>query len=447
MAIIKPMAKDEIGAAALEETPTSYNSKGQAVMMVGIALLLLILITYSVTNTRKDREAKDEVLVAPANTSNSGGLSSTEKFDKQVDDKRRQLKGTQYDAREERKAHIIDEGKDIGRQQNFLIDQLTQQSKSAKQSWEDSALVRIRESRFSGFGFNYYDEKRGNNTNMVEGIHPVSNTDHFIQQENARIKQLQTQLETDISQLSVPINQFQTADGSAPRGLLSTLSDNLEITDKGLLNVVGLPASELDNRLSPDKLLLNVGAVFTASLDQKVISDYVGPYRAIVNHNVTDVSARFVLIPAGSRIVGDVLHVNNVNPAINRRMGLTINWIIRPDGSKVMFRTRALDSEGVGAIAGSTNYHLLTKLGGVAAFALLSRETERSDFSSNGQGSTFASDVGTAFREQGAGISQSFAGVIPTQTLHQGTALRFLVSEDIYIVPWRSVFSKFVSNF
>ena len=52
------MANNDINTQAVEETPTSYNSKGQMAMMVGIGLLLLILIVYSVTNSKQDRENK-----------------------------------------------------------------------------------------------------------------------------------------------------------------------------------------------------------------------------------------------------------------------------------------------------------------------------------------------------------------------------------------------------
>ena len=430
------MANDDIHTAAVEETPTSYNTKGQMTMMVGIGLLLVILIVYSVTNSKQDRDAKQTV-AAQQTTSAPSQLSSTERFDKQVDKQRQQLQRRQYSSTEDIKKHIDQSNDELRNQNNFLIEQLAQQTKTPIQIWNEQAEVKVRESRYVGFGFQYFEEGQRQATNGQPT--QITDTDAFITQENARLAQLQGQLDQDLASLSSP--------GQSPEEV--SLFQNTSTTEPNTtnrLNVVGLPGSDLGSSWPVDKLLLSIGTVFAGTLDQKVVSDYTGPFRALITHNVMDVSGRYVLIPAGSRVTGNVLHINNINQVINNRMGMTVTWIIRPDGSKVKFVSTALDNEGIGAIKGSTNYHLLAKFGGVAAFALLSSETDRADFSSEGQGRTFGSDTGEAFREQGASIAQRYAGLVPTQTLHQGTPLRFFVSEDIYITPWRSVFSKFVSN-
>ena len=433
------MANNDINTQAVEETPTSYNSKGQMAMMVGIGLLLIILIVYSVTNSKQDRENKQAAGAAQQTGTNPKQLSSTERFDKQVDMQREQLQRGQYSSVDDIKKHIDQSNEELLNQNNFLIEQLAQQTKTPIQAWNEQAEVRVRESRHSGFGFQYFDDDQGQAATRAGQSTAVTNTDIFIAQENARLAQLQGQLGQDLSALS-------TTGQSSDELSLFQNTERPSSSSTDLLNVAGLPGSDLGSVWPVDKLLLSIGTVFTGTLDQKVVSDYIGPYRAIITHNVMDVSGRYVLIPAGSRVTGNVLHINNINQVINNRMGMTVTWIVRPDGSKVKFVSRALDSEGIGAVKGSTNYHLLAKFGGVAAFALLSSETDRADFSSDGQGRTFGSDTGEAFREQGTSIAQSYAGLVPTQTLHQGTPLRFFVSEDIYIAPWRSVFSKFVSN-
>ena len=433
------MANNDINTQAVEETPTSYNSKGQMAMMVGIGLLLIILIVYSVTNSKQDRENKQAAGAAQQTGTNPKQLSSTERFDKQVDKQRQQLRRGQYSSVDDIKKHIDQSNEELLNQNNFLIEQLAQQTKTPMQAWNEQAEVRVRESRHSGFGFQYFDDDQGQAAARAGQSAAVTNTDIFIAQENARLAQLQGQLGQDLSALA-------TTGQSSDELSLFQNTERPSNSSTDLLNVAGLPGSDLGSVWPVDKLLLSIGTVFTGTLDQKVVSDYIGPYRAIITHNVMDVSGRYVLIPAGSRVTGNVLHINNINQVINNRMGMTVTWIVRPDGSKVKFVSRALDSEGIGAVKGSTNYHLLAKFGGVAAFALLSSETDRADFSSDGQGRTFGSDTGEAFREQGTSIAQSYAGLVPTQTLHQGTPLRFFVSEDIYIAPWRSVFSKFVSN-
>ena len=94
-------------------------------------------------------------------------------------------------------------------------------------------------------------------------------------------------------------------------------------------------------------------------------------------------------------------------------MALSVRWIVRPDGTKIKFVSQALDHEGIGALKGKTNYHFLARFGGAAAFALLSSETARADYSSGGSGATFESDVGQALREGGADLVAPYAGLVP----------------------------------
>ena len=212
-------------------------------------------------------------------------------------------------------------------------------------------------------------------------------------------------------------------------------------------NLAGYPESDLSRPPGTEYALLSIGSVMHAKLDQKIISDYAGPYRCRIEQNVMDVTQRHVLIPAGSLCTGQVLQTGSAHPnrVINNRMALSVRWIVRPDGTKIKFVSQALDHEGVGALKGRTNYHFLARFSGAAAFALLSSETSRADYSSGGSGATFESDVGQALREAGADLTAPYAGLVPTQTLDYGRKLRLFVSEDMYIRPWRAVYQRLMS--
>ena len=193
------MANDDLSSSAVEERPTSYNSKGQAAMMVGIGVLLVILIIYSVTNSKGERETQSDDIALQTAAEAGNPLSSTERFDKEVEDQRKQLQRGQFRATEDIKKHIDQRNADLMQQNNFLIDQLTQQSKTPLQSWEESAVVRVRESRYVGFGFQYFEEGGDGQGGAMREASAVTDTDRFLQQETARLAQLQTQLNSDIS--------------------------------------------------------------------------------------------------------------------------------------------------------------------------------------------------------------------------------------------------------
>ena len=213
-------------------------------------------------------------------------------------------------------------------------------------------------------------------------------------------------------------------------------------------NQAGYPESGFSHPPGDEYKLLSIGSIMHAKLDQKVISDYAGPYRCRIEQNVMDVTQKHVLIPAGSLCTGQVVQTGSGNPnrVINNRMALSVRWIIRPDGSKVKFVSHALDHEGIGAIRGETNYHLPARIIGAAAFALVSSETSRADYSSGGTGATFRSDVGQSLRDAGADLTAPYAGIVPTQTLNYGQKIRLFVSEDMYITPWRDVYQRLMSQ-
>ena len=110
------------------------------------------------------------------------------------------------------------------------------------------------------------------------------------------------------------------------------------------------------------------------------------------------------------------------------------------------FLSQVLDHDGVGAVRGKTRYHLAARVSGTAAFALLSRETSRPDFSVGGSGATFESELGAALRRGGGDVASQYAGLAPTQTLDYGQKLRLFVSEDLYVLPWRGVYQPLLSQ-
>ena len=153
-------------------------------------------------------------------------------------------------------------------------------------------------------------------------------------------------------------------------------------------NVVGQAKSSPTKRL-PGQKLLPLTTVISAVLDQKAISDYEGPLRLLVTQDVYDIDKAHVLIPKGSKVLAQSLLVSNVNALIQSRMGIAVQSMVLPDGTSIdCSRQAALDREGVAAVEGDADYHLIEQFLGVAAFALLTTGTSRA-----GIGSQFGYDV------------------------------------------------------
>jgi type IV secretion system protein VirB10 len=187
-----------------------------------------------------------------------------------------------------------------------------------------------------------------------------------------------------------------------------------------------------------------VGTIIKAALDQTIMSDYANsPYKAHVTHDVYDASYETILIPKGTVVDGRALTVSNINEPIQARMGLTTNWFILPNGNKIdLTKAAALDNAGIGAIKDEVNYHFLAQFLGVAAYAVISSETESSTSSGFTGTSNIQGDIGQSMREQFAPLASRYLGLKPTITLGVGTPITIYIEEEIILEPWGTIYDN-----
>lgn len=205
--------------------------------------------------------------------------------------------------------------------------------------------------------------------------------------------------------------------------------------------VIGHAASE--QRMGPKvgQYLLPTGYVVKATLDQRSISDYPGPYRCRIAEDVYDVTKRFILIPKGAVCTGDSLRIQNVNEPIQARMGLNIRWVVLPDGRRISFKSQAmLDHEGINAVKGDVDRHLLAQFLGVAAYALVGSKTSYN----TDESADYSGRVGESVREKAGSIAEKYLNLVPTIELGYGDPLRIFIEEEMYIYPWRRVGERYL---
>lgn len=433
----------------VEEQPATYNRNFQLLLIGGLVFVVVVMVYASLfrsgpADSRIEEQVQREI--------RKQALSNPEQeFRDQIKSQEQRLeKQRERDLSEQR--DYIDEKTDAVLQNNEqVLQELLSGTKSALESWDENETVRVRQSRQAAFNFEFF--AGAPDAAPQDAPDPYSG---FLQSERSILAALRQEVEpgqqpalsatlgTDFKSV-LPSRVAYPALQDSPGG--PAASDAAAQENPRVFNLAGYPESGLSQPPGREYALLSIGSVMHAKLDQKIISDYAGPYRCRIEQNVMDVTQKHVLIPAGSLCTGQVLQTGSAHPnrVINNRMALSVRWIVRPDGTKIKFVSQALDHEGIGALKGKTNYHFLARFGGAAAFALLSSETARADYSSGGSGATFESDVGQALREGGADLVAPYAGLVPTQTLDYGRKLRLFVSEDIYIRPWRAVYQRLMS--
>ena len=168
------------------------------------------------------------------------------------------------------------------------------------------------------------------------------------------------------------------------------------------------------------------GAIIGAVMETALNSDLPGFARATVQRDVRSFDGSAVLIPAGSRIIGQ--YKSGIAQGASR---VFVLWtrLIRPDGVSIELASPAVDELGRGGIGGKVNRHFLQRFGGAILTSVISGGISAAAASLSG-GSTVI--VGSASQATGlASQATQSPDIPPTITTRQGAAVRIFVARDL----------------
>lgn len=409
-----------------EKEPKYRKSAQMFAVAVAVLLCVVLMIDTFRRGGREDEKKTQPVPIDQLETARPSELDFQKRFKQERD--RRQLQSAQVKPDAQKRTEIMTRLESQRDQQAIIHTEQTQAEKiSVKEEWDEQERRRALNARRSKFNMkkasaNLKLKPAGFQTLMLNG------------KDQSEITAEQNRIKNEIKRLE------QMQSGAAPRSSgasFAPIKAQAPADDEESITV-GRPRSEAKPKLG--QKLMPTGSIIAAVLDQELMSDYTGPFRALTTHDVYDVTEKYIIIPKGSRITGRSLRITNVNEPIQARMGLTVRWLVLPNGKRITFEKHvaALDQGGVPATKGGVNYHFIAQFLGVAAYAMLSAETSRSG---NGleNDTTFAGDVGESLREQFAPLAAKYLSLVPTITLKSGTPLKIFIEDDIYAYPWETL--------
>ena len=195
----------------------------------------------------------------------------------------------------------------------------------------------------------------------------------------------------------------------------------------------------------PEKIL-GTTTIIKAVLNQKIVSDYVGPFSGFVTHDVYDLEREYILIPKGSKIHGKMVRISNVNEPISARIGFLIKSIIRPDSLVIdLSNDAALDHEGVTGIDDEVNHHLLTQFAGVVAYALISSGADGTQTGGLTGNVDVRAEAKNEVRQQYQPLASKYLQLAPTITINSGTTFNIFIEKPKKLKPFRSIFNEFIN--
>ena len=194
-------------------------------------------------------------------------------------------------------------------------------------------------------------------------------------------------------------------------------------------------AQSRSSTLGDREFIIAQGKLIDAVLESAINTDQPGMLRALVSDDIYGDSGRTVLLPRGSRLIGQ--YDSDVAQGQSR---VFIIWqrVIRPDGIDMKLDSGGTDTLGQAGVEGSVNRHFLTMFGAATLLSVIGAASATVGVQPQDAAnsvSAYRSSVAQGFNEAANNVMGVFVRIKPTITVHPGTAIKVFVARDLYFDP------------
>jgi type IV secretory pathway VirB10-like protein len=180
-------------------------------------------------------------------------------------------------------------------------------------------------------------------------------------------------------------------------------------------------------RLSNTALIAPQGTVIPAVLETALNSDLPGFASALVSRDVRGYDNSTVLIPKGSKLVGQY---KSAISAGQSRAFVVWSRLLTPDGVSVDLASPAADELGRGGLAGETNSHFLRRYGTSLLTSVITTGLVAATANS-GAGTAIVLNSPSASSGAATAAVNQDANIPDTISVKQGAAIRVFVARDL----------------
>lgn len=222
-----------------------------------------------------------------------------------------------------------------------------------------------------------------------------------------------------------PAMVIKASAADTPAASISPKGDGLNVNEAfadrvGLDEAVPAKATAMHNL----DAVVPQGAVIPAIMETAINSDLPGLARAMVTRDVKSFDGSTVLIPRGSRVIGQ--YKSGVALGASR---VFVIWtrVIRPDGVTIQIGSPAADPLGRGGLEGQINRHFFTRFGGSILMSVLNAGVAAvSNVRTNSQ-----IYIGSATEAANLANSAKPTTTSPTIQTSQGAPVTIFVARDL----------------
>ena len=182
------------------------------------------------------------------------------------------------------------------------------------------------------------------------------------------------------------------------------------------------------SRLANTALIAPQGTIISAVLETGINSDLPGFARAVVSRDVSGFDGSTVVIPRGSRLIGEYKSGVAVGQS---RVFVIWSRLLTPEGVSINLASPGTDRLGRGGLDGETNTHFLHRFGAAILLSVISGGVE----ALANQNTSGVNAIVIGSPQQAANVAtialQKDIDIPATITVPQGKSIRIFVARDL----------------
>jgi type IV secretory pathway VirB10-like protein len=244
---------------------------------------------------------------------------------------------------------------------------------------------------------------------------------------------LATQIIEDQSQMPVTNRATEHAAEKVEPSSTATLREQRqESSGTAPVNPDG-PSPGAFNSSTGRKYVVFEGTVLETLLVNRLDGSFSGPVTCLVTSNIYSHDGQHVLIPAGTRALGEVKKVAAFG---QQRLALFFHRLIMPDGFSVFLdQFKGLSQIGETALRDKVNNHYLQIFGASLAVGLLGgiAEAGTGNVLTNSPLDRARAGFGSNVASSSMQVLDRFLNVLPTVTIREGNRVKVYLSGDLLL--------------
>jgi type IV secretory pathway VirB10-like protein len=195
--------------------------------------------------------------------------------------------------------------------------------------------------------------------------------------------------------------------------------------------------AEID-RFEGKEYRLYEGTILETVLTNRLDGSFSGPVNCMITTNVYSHDGLYLLIPQGSRVLGEAKKVETFG---DQRLAVFFHRIVMPDGySLSLDKFQGLNQIGETGLKDQVNHHYLQVFGVSLAIGAIAGFSQANTNYGIGESSldAYRQGVSSSLAQSSAHILDRYLNVLPTITILEGHRVKLYLSDDLLLPAYEN---------